>query len=489
MNAHSSSPAVAETPVDRHDAATVCAQLRQLVGGEHVWPGDDVRAEPCLRDWHGDHVAAALAVVMPANTEQVQNVVRYCAEQAIAVVPQGGNTGLVLGALPLGTDARVIVMGLGRMNAIRDMDHDNYAMTVEAGCILQTVQDAAAAQGFLFPVSLGAEGSCQIGGNISTNAGGVNVLRYGMMREQVLGLEVVLPDGSVLHNLKGLRKDNRGIDVNQFFIGAEGALGIVTAASLRLSPLPQNVVTALLALDSVHDAVQLYLQARKRCGDLMTAFELMPQNVLTLAQEALPDTTAPMSLSHSTYVLVEFSGAELVDVAGVLEGFLEDVMEDGVLQDAVIAHSHTQAATLWRYREAVNEAQALRGLHLRSDVSVSISRMAEFVEQIQQRLQQAFPTSLVVGYGHIGDGNVHVNVLPPAEFTTEQRMELIAAGGDIITECVMAFNGSFSAEHGVGRLKKHTFEHYADAAQKTLMHKLKQCVDPKNIMNPGCLLS
>lgn len=489
MNAHSYSSAAVESPVDRHDAATVCEQLRQLVGGEYVWSGEDPRAEPCLRDWHGDHVATALAVVMPANTEQVQSVVCYCAQQAIAVVPQGGNTGLVLGALPLGADARVIVLGLGRMNAIRDMDHDNYAITVEAGCILQTVQDAAAAQGFLFPVSLGAEGSCQIGGNISTNAGGVNVLRYGMMREQVLGLEVVLPDGSVLHHLKGLRKDNRGVDVNQLFIGAEGALGIVTAASLRLSPLPQNVVTALLALDSVHDAVQLYLQARKRCGDLMTAFELMPKNVLTLAQEALPDTTAPMSLTHSTYVLVEFSGAELVDVAGILESFLERVMEDGLLQDAVIAHTQAQAAILWRYREAVNEAQALRGLHLRSDVSVSISRMAEFVEEVHQQLQQAFPSSLVVGYGHIGDGNVHVNVLPPADYTTEQRMALIEAGGNIITECVMGFNGSFSAEHGVGRLKKSTFEHYADAAQKMLMHKLKQCVDPKNIMNPGCLLS
>lgn len=489
MNAPVSSSAVPEVPVKRHDVATVLEQLRRVVGDDFAWSGGDTKAEPYLRDWHGDHVAAALAVVMPATTAQVQAVVRYCAAQGVAVVPQGGNTGLVLGALPLDTGDRVIVLGLGRMNAIRHIDQGNYSMTVESGCILQTVQEAAATAGFLFPVSLGAEGSCQIGGNISTNAGGVNVLRYGMMREQILGLEVVLPDGSVMHNLKGLRKDNRGVDVNQLFIGAEGVLGIVTAASLRLSPLPQNVVTALLALNSVDDAVQLYLQARKRCGDLMTAFELMPQNVLTLAQEALPDTVAPMSLEHSTYVLVEFSGAELVDVAGILERFLEHVMEDGILQDAVIAHSHAQAATLWRYREAVNEAQALRGLHLRSDVSVSISRMAEFIEQVEHRLQEAFPNSLVVGYGHIGDGNVHVNVLPPADFSTAQRLALIDAGSSLITECVMAFDGSFSAEHGVGRLKKSTFNHYADAAQRDVLHKLKLCVDPKNIMNPGCLLS
>lgn len=448
---------------------------------------DDTDIQRYCRDWHGDVQSGAVAVLRPAGTAAVSQALIFCNEVGLAVVPQGGNTGLVLGAIPDHAGLQVI-LSLERMNAIRELDQDNYSMIAEAGCILQTIQQVARQHDLLFPVSLGAEGSCQLGGNVSTNAGGINVLHYGMMREQVLGLEVVLPDGSVLNALTTLRKDNRGIDLKQLFIGAEGVLGVVTAVALRLWPQPEQVGTALLAVNSVDSAIALYRYARRLCCDLVTAFELMPPDALVLATEAMPDLQAPFAQRHPSYILLELSGGGLVNIDELLEQFLQHMLESGLVQDAVLARSETQAANLWRFREGMNQGQALRGLHLRSDVSVPISRIADFVAEVEELLRQAFPLACVISYGHLGDGNVHVNVLPQAGATREQRLALIRTGKDIINQCVYRYKGSISAEHGIGRLKLPEFEANSCPVQQHLMRRIKSTIDPAGLMNPGCLV-
>lgn len=442
---------------------------------------------PYLRDWHGDETGSALAVVRPASTAEVQQVLALCYEAGVAVIPQGGNTGLVLGALS-SDPAPKIVLALERLKRIRHLDVINSSVVVEAGCVLAHLQNEVAAKGLLFPVSLGAEGSCQIGGTISTNAGGINVLRYGMMREQVLGLEVVMADGRLWSNLNALRKDNRGIDVNQLFVGAEGTLGIVTAACLRLWPKPSRIATALLAVESVAHAVQIYQLARQQCGDIMTAFELMPQLAMELAQEALPDLVFPFQYAQKNYVLLEFSGAELLDIDSLLAVFMERIFEQGLIVDAVVAQSQAQAESLWAFREGMNEGQARRGLHLRSDVSVSISDLAEFVDRVEQALTAQFPDAEVLSYGHIGDGNVHVNVLPATNATVEQRTALITVGTQLINDMVATYSGSISAEHGIGRLKREAFMQQMKPLHHEILLGIKRNFDPKNILNPGCLV-
>lgn len=471
-------------------AAPPVNQLRtQLVSalGNHTVLAEDTDIQRYCRDWHGDVQSGAVAVLRPSSTAAVSQALVVCNELGLTVVPQGGNTGLVLGAIPDQAD-RQVVLSLERLNAIRQLDQANYSLIAEAGCILQTIQDFANQHDMLFPVSLGAQGSCQLGGNVSTNAGGINVLHYGMMREQILGLEVVLPDGSVLNALTSLRKDNRGIDLKQLFIGAEGTLGVVTAVALRLWPKPQQVCTALLAIDSVASAVALYQHARKQCCDLMTAFELMPPDALVLATEALPDLQTPFTQPHPNYILLELSGGGLVDVDQLLERFLQQALELGLVRDAVLATSETQAANLWRFREGMNEGQALRGLHLRTDVSVAISCIADFVADVETRLRQAFPLACVISYGHLGDGNVHVNVLPHANATRQQRMALIDTGKDIINQCVYRYHGSISAEHGIGRLKRPDFQAQSCPVQQRLLQQIKNTLDPAGLMNPGCLM-
>ncbi len=337
--------------------------------------GDDmVLTDPAellrfCRDWHGDVTSGAVAVLRPRSTDEVSAAVKACRELGLAIVPQGGNTGLVLGAIP-DQPERQVVISLERMNRIRKIDADDFSAVVEAGCILSELKDAIAAEGMFFPLALGAQGSCRIGGNVSTNAGGINVLKYGMTRELVLGLEVVLPDGTIFEGLSTLRKDNRGIDLKQLFIGAEGTLGIVTAVAIKLMPNPDQVATALLGLASLDDAISLYRRARRDCCDLMSAFEFMPPLAFTLAREAIPDLPMPISGDYQAYVLMEISGSGLVDVNELMERFLEGVMESGLVLDGVVATSHAQARNLWLFREGMNEGQAKRGTHLRTDISV-----------------------------------------------------------------------------------------------------------------------
>ncbi len=440
------------------------------------------------RDWHGDVSSSAVAVIRPRTVEDVSATVRLCGTLGLAIVPQGGNTGLVLGGVPDAPD-RQIVLSLERMNAIRAIDTDDFSAVVEAGCILSEFKDAAQEQGMFFPLSLGAQGSCRIGGNVSTNAGGINVLRYGMTRELVLGLEVVLADGTIWNGLSTLRKDNRGIDLKQLFIGAEGTLGIITAVSVKLYPNPEHVETALLGLNSLDDAIKLYRRARRECCDLMSAFEFMPPVAFTLAMEAIPDLKMPIAGDYAAYVLMEISGSGLVDTSDLMSRFLEGVMEDGLVLDGVIASSRAQAQSLWMFREGMNEGQALRGAHMRTDISVPLSRLAEFVAEAEAELAKDLPECLAVSYGHVGDGNVHLNVLPPNGSSREERDRDIYKAKVIVNAVLDRYAGSISAEHGIGRLKRDDFESRLAPVQREMIERLKAAFDPELRMNPGCQLA
>lgn len=467
----------------RHGLA---AALTTSLGADLVLSGPDI-ARYC-RDWHGDVTTGAVAVIRPRNTAEVSAAVLAIRELGLSIVPQGGNTGLVLGCTPDDPDRQVIV-SLERMTAVRRIDTDDFSAVVEAGVILSEFKDQVEAAGLYFPLALGAQGSCRIGGNVSTNAGGINVLRYGMTRELVLGLEVVLPDGSIFDGLSTLRKDNRGVDLKQLFIGAEGTLGIITAVSMKLMPPAEKVATALLGLAALSDAIALYRRARRDCCDLMSAFEFMPPIAFTLAQEAIPDLAMPMGADYPAYVLMEISGSGLVDIDDLMQRFLEGVMEDGLVLDGVIAASRSQAKNLWLFREGMNEGQAKRGTHLRTDVSVPLSRLAAFVETAEAAVMARLPDCTCVSYGHVGDGNVHLNVLPPGGLTADEVQQRIYAAKGVINAVLDDFAGSISAEHGIGRLKKADFLSRLPPVQRQLLTAVKQAIDPDWIMNPGCQLN
>ncbi|MGV1916562.1 FAD-binding oxidoreductase [uncultured Agrobacterium sp.] len=463
------------------------ASLTASLGNELVLTNATDMVRYC-RDWHGDVSSGAVAIIRPRNVEDVAAAVRLCAELGLAIVPQGGNTGLVLGGVPDAPD-RQVVLSLERMNAIRSIDTEDFSAVVEAGCILSEFKDAVQEKGMFFPLSLGAQGSCRIGGNVSTNAGGINVLRYGMTRELVLGLEVVLPDGTIWNGLSTLRKDNRGIDLKQLFIGAEGTLGIVTAVSVKLYPNPDHVETALLGLNSLDDAIKLYRRARRECCDLMSAFEFMPPVAFALAMEAIPALKMPIADDYAAYVLMEISGSGLVDTGDLMSRFLEGVMEDGLVLDGVIASSRAQAQSLWLFREGMNEGQALRGAHMRTDISVPLSRLAQFVAEAEAELAKNLPECLAVSYGHVGDGNVHLNVLPPNGSTREERDAFIYKAKVIVNTVLDRYAGSISAEHGIGRLKREDFESRLGDVQRDMIERLKAAFDPQLRMNPGCQLA
>ena len=468
------------------NAADAAAALVHALGPDLVLCGAEV--ERYCRDWHGDVTTGAVAVIRPRDTQEVSAAVRAVRSLGLTIVPQGGNTGLVLGATP-DQPANQVVISLERMTAIRRIDADDFSAVVEAGVVLQEFKDRVEEAGLYFPLALGAQGSCSIGGNVSTNAGGINVLRYGMTRELVLGLEVVLPDGSIFDGLSTLRKDNRGIDLKQLFIGAEGTLGIVTAVAVKLVPPAEKVATALLGLAALSDAITLYRRARRDCCDLMSAFEFMPPVAFTLAQEAMPDLKLPMQADYPAYVLMEISGSGLVDIEDLMHRFLEGVLEDGLVLDGVVAASRSQARTLWLFREGMNEGQAKRGPHLRTDVSVALSRLPDFVEQAEAAIAARLPDCLCVSYGHVGDGNVHLNVLPPNGLPRDEVAQRIYSAKGIINEVLDGFAGSISAEHGIGRLKKPDFLSRLPPTQKRLLTAVKQAIDPERIMNPGCQLN
>jgi len=443
--------------------------LREIVGEAHVLTEARDTA-PYFTDWRRMYSAEGVCVARPASTAEVARVVALCAREGVAVVPQGGNTGLVGGSVPTGR-RREIVLSLSRMDRIRELDALNDTMTVEAGCVLASVQRAADEAGRLFPLSLAAEGSCQIGGNLSTNAGGVNVLRYGSAREQVLGLEVVLPDGRVWNGLRALRKDNTGYDLKSLFLGAEGTLGVITAAVLRLYPKPSHTATAWIALESPQAAVELLGRLRSQLGDRVSAFELVSRNCLEAVLRNVAGSRDPLPAPHPWYVLAEFGDAD-----PSLRERVEAALGE---REAAIAQSVEQARALWRIRESIPEAQFTNVKH---DISVPVSKIPEFVARAGQALEKAFGRIDIYCFGHVGDGNLHYNIGDQALLAKREAVN------HVVYEAVAALGGSISAEHGLGQLKRETIRAHKDAIELELMRTLKEALDPAGLMNPGKVL-
>jgi FAD/FMN-containing dehydrogenase len=405
----------------------------------------------------------------------------------VPVVPQGGNTGLCGAATP-DSSGLAVVVNLSRMNRIRDLDPANNTVTVEAGCVLASLQEAAAAAGRLFPLSLAAEGSCQIGGNLSTNAGGVQVLRYGNTRELTLGLEVVLPNGDLWNGLRGLRKDNTGYDLKHLFIGAEGTLGIITAAVMKLFPLPQASATAWLAIDSPTAAVRLLGELQAAFGATLTACELVSDISLALVLKHIPGSLPPLS-PNDWYLLIELSGGgEASILHDALENFLGKALENESILDAALAQSGEQAKRLWALRENIGEAQKLEGLSIKHDVSVPISRIPEFIERADQALARAFPEIRIVTFGHIGDGNLHYNQSKSGAGENSIFLAAQVEVNRIVYQLVHELGGSISAEHGIGQLKRDELLHYKSPVEMAMMRAVKQALDPQGLMNPGKVL-
>jgi FAD/FMN-containing dehydrogenase len=438
-----------------------------IVGDRNVLT-DPMDTAPYTRDWRKQYGASAECVLRPSSTAEVAGVVGLCAREGIAVVPQGGNTGLCGGSVPTG-EGREIVLSLSRLNRIRDIDTLNDTLTAEAGCVLAQVQEAAEEAGRLFALSLAAEGSCQIGGNLSTNAGGVNVLRYGNAREQVLGLEVVLPDGRVWDGLRALRKDNTGYDLKQLFLGAEGTLGVITAAVLKLHPKPAAQATAWIGVSSPARAVELLAHLRASLGERISAFELVSRRCLEAVLAHDKAARDPLPRAHAWYVLAQFDD---VLAPEMLAGAPQ-------VEDAVLAASATQAAALWKIRETLPEAQFSNVKH---DVSVPVSRVPELIEHAGAALQSAFPGAPVYAFGHIGDGNIHYNV---GDASLLARREDV---NHIVYAVVASLGGSISAEHGLGQLKRESIRRHKAPIELELMRAIKQAIDPQGLMNPGKVL-
>ena len=457
--------------------------LKSIVGPSG-WSDDPDELLPHLTEWRDRYHGETLLMVSPANTEQVSAVIKTCAAAQTAVVPQGGNTGLCGGAIP-DESGQQVLLSLSRMNTIRSVEPNDFSMIVEAGCILADVKAAARKAGRFFPLSLAAEGSCQIGGNLSTNAGGINVLRYGSARAQVLGLEVVLADGTVWNGLRGLRKDTAGYDIKQLFIGSEGTLGVITAANLRLYPEIENTQTALIAVESPTRAVELLALLRGSLADQLQAFELMPRRAIRYLQRHMPAISIPFADDHPWYILLESS---LDDDLEALETVLAAALEDNLGLDVVIAKNISEQEALWRIRHSISEVQKLEGASLKHDVSVPVGKIGEFIEAAEEAVLQHLPDARIVAFGHVGDGNVHFNVSQPPAWDGGDFREKTVEVGNLIYDVVSEFGGSISAEHGIGQAKREVLRKYKDAEEIAVMKAIKTALDPGNILNPGKVL-
>ena len=452
------------------------------------WSDDPKTVAPYVNAFRGDWEGKAALLVRPASTNEVSKVMAICAEALIPVVPQGGNTGLTGASVP-DASGEQIVLSLDRMSTIRNIDPLNYTITVDAGCILKNIQDAAAESDRFFPLSLGAQGSCQIGGNLSTNAGGVNVLRYGNARDLVLGLEVVLPDGRIWDGLRRLRKDNTGYDLKQLFVGGEGTLGIITGAVLKLFPKPKEVCTCVAAIRDTTSMIELLARCRESSGDSVTSFEYLPRLLIDIDLRHLEGIVDPLQQVYEHYALIEFSGANTESgMAEAMENMLEVAFKDGIVLDATIAQSESHRNDFWRIREEIVEASKYEGPRTTHDVSVPVSEVPAFLDMTGKKLQELLPGLRLNGFGHVGDGNVHYGVYAPDGMVEEDFAVHTDRIHEIVYEIVAEFDGSFSAEHGIGQQKKSFMPVYRSEVELGLMRKLKASLDPNNLMNPGKVL-
>ncbi len=461
-------------------------ELRTVVGAANVLDSGDLSAYE--QDWRKRYRGRARVVVRPASTDEVAAVVRVCAREHVAIVPQGGNTGLVGASIPYDSGTQLL-LNLARMNRVRAIDATNLTMTVDAGCVLQQVQQAAAAQGLLFPLSLAAEGSCTIGGNLATNAGGTQVLRYGNARELCLGLEVVTAGGEVWSGLSGLRKDNTGYDLRHLYLGSEGTLGVITGATLKLYPQPAASGTALAAVSSLPDAVALLQLAQARLGAALTGFEVMERYALGLVRKHFPQLAQPLP-EHAWTVLLEQSDSESAEHARAqFEALLETALERGLIVDAAVAATIEQSRAMWQLRESIPMAQSVEGQNIKHDIALPVSAVAPFVERTDAALRRTFPGVRLVNFGHLGDGNLHYNVQPPEGIAPEAYLaEFEHAVNTLVYDALAEFGGSISAEHGIGALKRDELAQRKSPVALATMRAIKAALDPANLMNPGRML-
>ncbi len=457
--------------------------IAAVAGSEAVLTGEAAASH--YQDWRGRYAGDALAVVLPADTQQVSEVVKLCAAHKIAIVAQGGNTSLCGASVPLANGSKQIVINLSRMNRIRALDATNYTMTVEAGCKLASLYEAPEQADRIFPLGLTAIAPhCEIGGNLSTKAGGINVLRYGNARDLVLGLEVVLPDGRIWNGLRSLRKDNSGYDLKHLFIGAEGTLGIITAAVLKLFPRPKSVATACIAVQDPAAAVSLLAHLRATCGDKISGFEIVSRSCLDLVFKHIPDTHEPFATQHEWIVITQLADVLPAPLDGPLRYAL-NTFGSGVIESEITTNKDA-AERWWKLRKNIAEAQKAEGISIKHDVSVPISRAAEFIAEASAALRSAWPGIRIVAFGHLGDGNIHYNASMP---DAAQNKSFIERHEDdvhhLVYEVVARLDGSISAEHGLGQLKRDEITHYKSALELELMRSIKRTLDPQGLMNPG----
>ena len=470
-----------------NDLANPLHQLRTLVDDAAMLTEPE-RIAPMLRDHRALYRGHALAVIAPADAAAVSRVLAFCNEHRIGVVPQGGNTSYCGGATPDASSSQVL-LSLARLNRVRGIDAANHTMTAEAGCVLAHLQAAAAEADRYLPLSLGSEGSCMLGGNLSTNAGGLNVIHYGMARELVLGLEVVLADGRVMDTLTGLRKDNTGYDVKSLFLGAEGTLGVITAACIKLYPAPKSRATAFIAVRDPDAAVSLLGSLRAASGDCVTSFELIPRVGIELTTRHIPGVVDPLSAPASWYVLCELTSSRAHEpLDAMLQGALEQALASGWISDAALAQNARERDTFWRLRESIPEAQRKDGYSVKHDISVPVSQVPRFIEVAGGWVAQHIPQGVLVSYGHLGDGNLHFNINQRPGTQVAQLQAVEQKVKRAIHDFVKEFGGSFSAEHGIGQLKVFELERYANPVELDLMKRIKRALDPNNIMNPGKVL-
>lgn len=460
-------------------STTIVDELRKIVGDEGLTSRIDEMA-PFLKERRGLYEGNCLAVVQPASTEEVSQVVLYCQENGFPITPQSGNTGLCGGAVPDGG----IILNLGRMNTVRDLDRLNGTLTVEAGCILGDLQDVAREADLLLSLSCPARAECQIGGNISTNLGGTNVLRYGNTRDVVLGLEVVLPSGEIWHGLRGLRKDNAGYDLKHLYIGAEGTLGIITAATVRLYPLPKIQQTAMLATNSIAELMDIFATVRGQFAENLVGFEIISRNAIDVVLQYDEDAEDPFAAPQAWYGLIELNSTNpKLDLSEPLEALLQKTPFSHI-----VAENAETSEKIWNLREQISAAQKVKGASIKHDVSLPLNKLADFIEEGSRLVEEAVPGSIVCSFGHAGDGNVHFNITQPQDMDPKEFLGLWGDVNRIVHNLVDTLDGSIAAEHGVGQLKVGEMSHYKSSVELELMRQIKKTLDPKNLFNPGKVL-
>lgn len=462
------------------------SRLIHVVGEEGVIL-NPAEQEFYVNDWLGKAHGRTVAVVRPRNTAEVSAIMRLCHQSQTPVVPQGGNTGMSGGATPDMSGAQV-VLSLNRMKRIHEVDSVNNTLTADAGVILAEIQQAARSVDRYFPLSLGAEGSCTIGGNLATNAGGTGVLRYGNTRDLTLGLEVVLPDGRIWNGLRGLRKDNTGYDLKDLFIGSEGSLGIITGVVLKLFAAPAGRVSAWIGAKELTSVVTLLNRLQAACGPRLSAFEMMSESSLALVTRHLEGHVSPLNQTYPYYALIELADTNLNGLQEMLQEALTSAIDDGLIDDCVVAMNEAQSVSMWRLREGISMAQVKTGKAIKHDIALPISSLATFVKEADQIVRNSFPDLPIINFGHIGDGNLHYNVLVPLDISAASYKETTSVLNKQIHDLVTQFNGSISAEHGVGTLRRDELKRYKSSVEMDLMNAIKRAIDPNQIMNPGKLL-